>query len=115
MKINKYNEIDVGSMVGLGRELTEKEKKTLAAIIRYPTKTDKEICDEINLNLSTVTAIRRRLLAARYYKTVRAPMVQYLGAELLTIAYGELNNAIPREKRDEFCDKFAKERNKRYA
>ncbi len=93
-------------MKGLERELTDKEKITLCALIKFPKKNDRELADETRLNLSTVTAIRRRLSAAGYYSTFRVPMVQYLGAELLTIAYGKISETMPRNEREELLRKY---------
>jgi len=89
--------------------LTDKEKIGLCSLVKYPNKNDRELTDVTSLNLSTITAIRRRLSGAGYYNTVRIPMVQYLGAELLTIAYGEINQSMPRKDRDKLCNKFAED------
>jgi hypothetical protein len=96
-------------MCGLGRQLTEKESLVYCAIVKYPTNNDRELSEITGINLSTVTAIRRRLESLGYYHKVRIPMVQYIGAELLTISYGEMDNTIPRKKRDELCDRYAQE------
>lgn len=96
-------------MEGLGRELTDKEKITLCALVMYPKYNDRELADITGLNLSTVTAIRRRLSNSGYYLTIRIPMVQQLGAELLTIAYGKISENHPREERDKTFGKFIKD------
>ena len=96
-------------MSGLGRQLTEKERNTFCALVKNPTMNDRELSEITGNNLSTITAIRRRLEGADYYFKVRIPMVQYIGAELLTIAYGELDSSTTRKKRNELCDKYAKE------
>ncbi len=92
-----------------GRKLTEKENVVYCALIKYPTKNDRELSEITGINLSTVTAIRRRLDSLQYFYKIRIPMLQYLGAELLVISYGEVNNILPRPKRDEICTKYAKE------
>jgi DNA-binding MarR family transcriptional regulator len=99
-------------MEGLGRELTEKEKITLCALVRHPKYNDRELADVTKLNLSTVTAIRRRLSKTGYYFTIRIPMVQYLGAELLCVAYGKLSETMPREERDNRLAKFVNDNNR---
>ncbi len=96
-------------MSGLGRQLTEKERNTFCALVKNPIMNDRELSEITGNNLSTITAIRRRLESAEYYYKVRIPMVQYVGAELLTIAYGDMDNSLSRKKRDELCDTFAKE------
>ena len=96
-------------MNGLGRNLTEKERNTYCALVKNPTMNDRELSEITGINLSTITAIRRRLESSEYYSKVRIPMVQYIGAELLTIAYGELDSTTARKKRDELCDQYANE------
>jgi len=91
----------------LGRQLTDKERLVFCALIKYPISNDRELSEITGINLSTVTAIRRRLEALDYYHKTRIPMVQHIGAELLTIAYGEIDNTVPRETRDKICDKYA--------
>ncbi len=96
-------------MIGMGRKLTDKETMVFCALIKYPMKNDRELSEITGINLSTVTAIRRRLESQTFFHKIRIPMVQYIGAELLTISYGELDNALPREKRNELCDRYARE------
>ena len=96
-------------MNDMGRQLTEKERQVYCALIKYPTKNDREISEITGINLSTVTAIRRRLDGLNIFYKVRIPMAQYLGAELLSISYGPLNNTVPKKKRDELCNQYAKE------
>ena len=96
-------------MIGLGRELTEKECMVYCALVKYPIKNDREISEITGINLSTVTAIRRRLESLDFYTKVRMPMVQHIGAELLTISYGEIDNTLPRKEKDKLFDQYAKE------
>jgi hypothetical protein len=96
-------------MSGMGRQLTDKERFVFCALIKYPTSNDRELSEITGINLSTVTAIRRRLESLDYFHKTRIPMVQYIGAELLTIAYGEMDNTVPRGTRDKICDKYASE------
>jgi DNA-binding MarR family transcriptional regulator len=99
-------------MEGLGRELTEKEKLTLCALVMYPKCNDRELADVTKLNLSTITAIRRRLSNTGYYFTIRVPMVQHLGAEIFCVAYGKISETIPREERDSILKKFIDSNNR---
>lgn len=96
-------------MSDLGRQLTEKERVVYCALIKYPTKNDRELSDITGINLSTVTAIRRRLETQKIFYKVRLPMVQHLGAELLTISYGALDTSVPKKKKDELCTLYAKD------
>lgn len=82
------------------RRLTDKEKNTLYGLVKYPGLKDRELADRLNLRLSTVTAIRRRLRESDYYFSIRFPMLQHLGCELLTLAYGKLNHYVPKETKN---------------
>ena len=93
-------------MNGMGRKLTEKETAVYCALVKYPSKNDRELSEITGINLSTVTAIRRRLESLEYFKKVRIPMVQYMGAEIFTVSYGDMDNTIPRKKRDDMCDQY---------
>lgn len=89
------------------KNLTEREKKVLCALVRYPMKKDRDIAGFTGLHLSTVTAIRRRLYSSKFYDPMMIPRVKCLGAELFTVGYGAINTTIPREERDEVIAKCA--------
>ena len=42
-------------------DLTKKEKQTLYGLVKYPDFSDRELSEKINLNISTITAIKGRL------------------------------------------------------
>ena len=73
-------------MEGLGRELTEKEKVTLCALVKHPKYNDRELADVTKLNLSTITAIRRNRM-----KQTRAFLLAtvFLGGSFLVNKYFE--------------------------
>ncbi len=81
------------------KKLTKKEQNTLWSLINYPTLNDKALAKKTRLNLSTITAIRRRFREKGYYQTVNIPNFYRLGYELLSVEYGPLNEAVPIEKR----------------
>jgi DNA-binding Lrp family transcriptional regulator len=68
--------------------LTKKEKLTFYGLMLYPDKNDRQLASLIGLKMSTVTAIRRRLLERDFFFTIRIPFMPYLGSEILRIAYG---------------------------
>ncbi|MFH0815224.1 MAG: MarR family winged helix-turn-helix transcriptional regulator [Methanobacteriota archaeon] len=70
---------------------TDNEKATLYGLVKYPDLNDRELADRIDAKLSTVTAIRRRLLENGVLKDVTLPMMDALGSEILVIGYGPLN------------------------
>lgn len=91
------------------RELTEKEKKTLYGLVKHPNYNDRELAEEIKLKLSTVTAIRRRLRNSDHYFTIRFPVLQHMGCEIMAIAYGNLNRMISRSEKNSAMNELAKQ------
>jgi len=91
--------------------LTKKEKLTLYGLTRYPEKNDRQLASLIDLKMSTVTAIRRRLLHRDFFFTVRVPVMPYLGCEILRIAYGNfavnLNESMRKASNAYFLDNLA--------
>lgn len=85
--------------------LTKNEKKVLYGITRYPTVTDSELADTIDVKLSTLTSIKRRLADHGYYRTLMIPLVNRLGCELLAIIYMQFNPVIPLQERVETTKK----------
>lgn len=81
--------------------LTKNEKKVLYGITRYPAVTDSELADIIDVKLSTLTSIKRRLSDHGYYRTLMIPFVNRLGCELLAIIYMQFNPVIPLRERIE--------------
>jgi len=71
--------------------LTDKEKRGLYYLIKYPEETDKALSEISKLKLSTVTAIRQRLRKLELYRGVNTTLLTNLGVELLVVHYGTLN------------------------
>lgn len=65
------------------RGLTANEKQVLYGLVRHPVLNDRELSELLDVKVSTVTAIRRRLRRADYFATRRMPMMHRLGWELL--------------------------------
>jgi DNA-binding MarR family transcriptional regulator len=63
--------------------LNRNEKLVLYGLIKYPLYNDRELSEKIKLKMTTVTAIKNRLKKNGYYYTVRIPVLQNLGCELL--------------------------------
>ncbi len=85
--------------------LTKNEKKVLYGITRYPTVTDSDLADIIDVKLSTLTSIKRRLADSGYYRTLMIPLVNRLGCELLAVIYMQFNPVIPLRERIETTKK----------
>ncbi len=79
--------------------LTKKEQKVLYGITKYPNINDSELSDIINIKLSTLTSIKKRLYAQGYYRTLDVPLLNRLGAELLAVIYTTFNPVIPLDER----------------
>ena len=81
------------------KTLSDRERSALYGLIRFPHSPDKELATRIGMKTSTFSSIKQRLKEAGYYKTIRVPMLQRLGAELLCVIYTHFNQAVPLEAR----------------
>jgi DNA-binding MarR family transcriptional regulator len=81
--------------------LTKNEKKVLYGITKYPAVNDRELSDLLDVKLSTLTSIKRRLATQGYYRSLMVPLVNRLGCELLAITYMQFNPVIPLKERIE--------------
>jgi len=75
-------------------KLTQMEMTTFHGLVKFPWMNDRELADELGLKLSTVTAIRRRLDERGYFTTVRVPMMERLGCEILVIGSTKFRRAV---------------------
>ncbi len=80
-------------------KLSRREKLALYGLVKYPHFTDKEIAHRVNMKVSTFSSIKQRLKKAGYFKRIRIPMLQRLGAELFCVIYTHFNQAVPLESR----------------
>jgi len=81
------------------KSLSDRERLALYGLVRYPHSPDKEVASRIGMKISTFSSIKQRLKEAGYYRTIRVPMLQRLGAELLCVIYTNFNQAVPLEAR----------------
>ena len=81
--------------------LTKNEKKVLSGICAHPQITDSELSALLQVKLSTLTSIKRRLAAEGYYRSLIFPLPNRLGCELLAIIYMQFNPVIPLKQRVE--------------
>ena len=79
--------------------LTKREEKVLYGLVRYPELNDSELSSALDIKLSTLTSIKRRLTVNDFYHNLNIPMINRLGCELLAIIYMQFNPVIPLEKR----------------
>ncbi len=81
------------------KALTTNEKLVLYGLVAYSDLNDRELSERLDIKHSTVTSIRHRLSRERYFTTVRVPILQNLGCELLGVTYTQFNVTYPLEKR----------------
>jgi DNA-binding MarR family transcriptional regulator len=79
--------------------LTEKEKLMLYGLVKYPTKTDKQLSEILDLKQSTVTSIRNRLKEKGYFRKLIIPRLQNMGCQMLVSIYTSFSPLIPLEER----------------
>jgi len=70
------------------RNLTNKEKRILQALVRYPNKTDTYVAEITDSARVTVSSIKKRLLGEGYLKTVIVPDMEKLGDHLMIFTHG---------------------------
>lgn len=80
-------------------DLSKNEGLVLWGLTVYPNLTDIEVSKKLDMPHSTFSTIRKRLQKSGYYSTVRIPMVQCLGAEMLAVLYTFFNPAISVQQR----------------
>jgi len=85
--------------------LTEKEKKVLFGLTKYPNHSDKEIAKILSLNHSTVTSIRNRLREKDFFRKIIIPRMQNMGCQMLVAIYTNFSPLIPLEERVEITGK----------
>ncbi len=81
--------------------LTKNEKKVLSGICAHPQITDSELSTLLQVKISTLTSIKRRLAAEGYYRSLIFPLPNRLGCELLAVIYMQFNPVIPLKQRME--------------
>jgi len=88
-----------------GIELTGKEKIVLYGLTKYPMSTDKQLSEKFGLKHSTVTSARQRLRKNEFFRTLKIPMLQNMGCEMLVVIYMDFNPLIPLEERVQITGK----------
>jgi DNA-binding MarR family transcriptional regulator len=89
------------SQIVNNQKLNKNEKKVLHGICKYPAITDSELSTLLDMKLSTLTSIKRRLALQGYYKSIMFPFLNRLGCELLAVIYMQINPVIPFNQRME--------------
>jgi len=79
--------------------LTKNEEKALYGLVRYPEMRDSELASKLDVKLSTLTSIKRRLSDQGFFRSLTVPMANRLGCELLAVIYAQFNPVILLEER----------------
>ncbi len=79
--------------------LSKNEKLVLWGLVAYPDLNDMELADKLEMKYSTLCTVRKRLQDGDYYRTVRIPVLQKLGAEMMGVIYTVFNPAISVQER----------------
>ncbi len=79
--------------------MTLNEKRVLYGLVRYPSLNDSQLSDQIDVKLSTLTSIKRRLHDQNVFRQLLVPLLNRLGSELLAVIYTQFNPVIPLEER----------------
>ena len=75
----------------MNNSLSYNEKLILYGLVKYPNKSDNEICNILKLKKSTFSTIKKRLFQKNYFRSIRVPIFQHIGCELLVVSYGKMN------------------------
>ncbi|MBN2603831.1 MAG: helix-turn-helix domain-containing protein [Candidatus Thermoplasmatota archaeon] len=79
--------------------LTKNEEKVLYGLVKHPELNHDELSKKIDVKLSTLNAIKNRLISEDFIRYVNVPIVSHLGCELLAVIYTQFNPVIPLEER----------------
>lgn len=83
----------------MNNTLSYNEKLILYGLVKYPTYSDNEICNIFNIKKSTFSTIKKRLFLRNFFNSIRVPIFQHLGYELLVVSYGKLNQQTTLKER----------------
>jgi len=105
--VSKLN-VDNMDRIASKTYLSVNEKMVLLGMVKYPDLNDRQIAEKIGLKLSTFTAIKNRLKKNGYFRSVRYPLMQNLGSEILFVLFSQLNLAGKDEHAIETVGSFIK-------
>jgi hypothetical protein len=80
------------------KKLSKNEQLVLYGLVKNPLLNDRELAESLKLNISTLTAIKNRLKKNKYFTTIRIPMLQNVGCELMGVATLKLNIMLTPEQ-----------------
>ena len=69
----------------MGRGLLRSEKLVLYGLVKYPLLNDRELAEQLDMKMSTLTAINNQLKENDMFYSVSVPDFSMLGNELMII------------------------------
>lgn len=72
------------------RKLTTKERMVFYYLVKYPNESDRFVSEKSGIKLSTVTAIKNRLLQLGYFRSIRIPCYYNIGYEMFNYSIWKL-------------------------
>ena len=93
-------------------DLTKNEQKVLFGLVTYPEYTDSNLSQKIDVKLSTLTSIKRRLIEQDAFKQIRIPLLNKLNSEILAVIHSEFNPIIPLHERIEKAKELLRDLNR---
>ncbi len=78
-------------------DLNPNSRLVLYGLIRYPQFNDRELSEVLKIKKSTVSIIRHRLEAERYYLPKRIPCVHKIGFKILNVGYTSFTPSVSRD------------------
>ncbi|MBI5001303.1 MAG: hypothetical protein HZB92_07255 [Euryarchaeota archaeon] len=72
-------------------QLSKNEQIVLYHLVKYPTLSDTDILEIIQMKQSTYSTIKKKLWREGYYYSMYTPIMQHLGCDLLAVWYITLN------------------------
>ena len=90
----KYLLLNCIANVMNNNSLTKNDKLVLYGLVLYPLLNNRELSETLGLKQSTVTVIHRKLKERGYIRTVRIPLMQNLGCEMLAVTYSTFSSSM---------------------
>ncbi|MBM3309095.1 MAG: hypothetical protein FJY77_02475 [Candidatus Altiarchaeales archaeon] len=83
-------------------KLTDNDKLLFYSLVKWPSLNDTELSKKTKIKRSTITAIRNKLKKNNLYTTIKAPNLERIGCELLTVRYGSFDPLVTYEMREKY-------------
>lgn len=96
----------IGNRMLIKEKLSDNDKLVLYSLAKFPHLADNEIYEKFGFKKSTFSTIKNKLEKNGFYYTIRVPILQHIGCELLVVTYATLNRTTTIEQRMEVARKY---------